>query len=289
MTAATRLGILMMVATMATFAVQDGLSRYLAETYNTPMVVAFRYWVFAAYVIALALRRPEGFRAAVQSRQLRLHVLRGALLVIEIAAMIWAYTLIGLIESHAIFAACPLFVVALSGPVLGEKLSRQRLIALAIGFAGVMIILRPGSGLFTWHSLLPLATALMFAVYSVLTRLTARVEQGFAPFFWPAIVGAVLMTGIGLPQWQPVALADWPMMLAYAGVAVLANWLLLRTYELAEASAVQPFAYLQFVFITVIGMMVFGETLSPVVIIGAGLVIAAGIYALWAEQRPENG
>ena len=160
MTAATRLGILMMVATMATFAVQDGLSRYLAETYNTPMVVAFRYWVFAAYVIALALRRPEGFRAAVQSRQLGLHVLRGALLVIEIAAMIWAYTLIGLIESHAIFAACPLFVVALSGPVLGEELSRQRLIALAIGFAGVMIILRPGSGLFTWHSLLPLATAL---------------------------------------------------------------------------------------------------------------------------------
>jgi drug/metabolite transporter (DMT)-like permease len=273
---------------MLSFSVQDGLSRYLAESYNTPMVVAFRYWVFAVYVMILAARRPEGFRAAIHSTRLPVHVLRALLLVIEIAIMIWAYTIIGLIETHAVFAFCPLMVVALSGPLLGEKLNRQRLIALAVGMAGVMIILRPGTGVFSWAAVLPLVSAFFFALYSVLTRLTARAEPNFPSFFWPAVIGAVVMTFIGVPKWQEVAVHDWPWMFAYAAVSVLSNWLLLKTYELAEASAVQPFAYMQFVFITVIGIFVFGESLSVVVVLGVALVIAAGIYALWSERTIRN-
>lgn len=82
---------------------------------------------------------------------------------------------------------------------------------------------------------------------------------------------------------------DWPWMFAYAAVSVLSNWLLLKTYELAEASAVQPFAYMQFVFITLIGIFAFGESLSVVVVLGVALVIAAGIYALWSERTARNG
>jgi drug/metabolite transporter (DMT)-like permease len=203
--------------------------------------------------------------------------------------MIWAYTIIGLIETHAVFAFCPLMVVALSGPLLGEKLNRQRLIALAVGMAGVMIILRPGSGVFSWAAALPLVSAFFFALYSVLTRLTARSEPNFPSFFWPAVIGAVVMTFIGVPKWQEVAAHDWPWMFAYAAVSVLSNWLLLKTYELAEASAVQPFAYMQFVFITLIGIFVFGESLSVVVVLGVALVIAAGVYALISERKPRNG
>jgi drug/metabolite transporter (DMT)-like permease len=180
-------------------------------------------------------------------------------------------------------------VVALSGPLLGEKLNRQRLIALAVGMAGVMIILRPGSGVFSWAAALPLVSAFFFALYSVLTRLTARSEPNFPSFFWPAVIGAVVMTFIGVPKWQEVAAHDWPWMFAYAAVSVLSNWLLLKTYELAEASAVQPFAYMQFVFITIIGIFVFGESLSVVVVLGVALVIAAGIYALISERKPRNG
>jgi drug/metabolite transporter (DMT)-like permease len=86
-----------------------------------------------------------------------------------------------------------------------------------------------------------------------------------------------------------VAAHDWPWMLAYAAVSVLSNWLLLKTYELAEASAVQPFAYMQFVFITLIGIFVFGESLSVVVVLGVALVIAAGVYALISERKPRDG
>ena len=276
----TRKGILLMIAAVASFAAQDGFSRHLADTYNTLMVVMVRYWVFAGFVVILALRRPEGFRAAISSTRIGAHIARSVLLVAEICIIIWGYTLIGLIESHAVFAICPLLVVALSGPVLGEQISLRRWIAVAAGLLGVLIILRPTSGVFSWASLLPLAAAIMFATYSVLTRLTTRGEATFPAFFWPGVIGAALMTVIGLPHWQTVSPIDWLMLGIYASISVLSHWLLLKCYEVAEASSVQPFAYLQIVFVSIIGMLVYHETLAVPVIIGTALIVAAGIYAL---------
>ena len=277
-------GIWLMIAAVFTFALQDGFSRHLAETYNTQMVVMIRYWVFAAFVLMLAVRRPGGI-AAIRSRRLHWHVLRAVLLVAEICVMVYAYTLIGLIQSLAIFTICPLFVVAMSGPILGEKLSLRRWIAVGFGCAGVLVILRPGAGVFTWAALLPLASAFMFALYSVLTRLTTRDEPFFAAFFWPPIIGAVLMTGVGLPHWQAILPLDWVYMMAYAAISVASNWLLQKTYEAAEASVVQPFAYLQIVFVTVIGIVVYNEVLRPEVAVGAVLVVLAGLFALTQARK----
>lgn len=282
-----RKGIFLMIAAVAAFAVQDGFSRHLAGHYNTLMVVMVRYWVFAAFVLLLALRRPEGLRAAIRSRRMPAHVLRALLLVAEICVIVYGYTLIGLIESHAVFAVCPLLVVALSGPVLGEKLTWQRWAAVAVGLVGVIIILRPGSGLFSWPALLPLVSALFFATYSVLTRLTARDEPFFPAFFWPPMIGAAAMTLVGLPFWERISGVDWFYMAAYAVVAILANWLLQKTYEVAEASSVQPFAYFHIVFAAMIGLTFFAETLALPVVFGTALIVAAGIYALWHTHRTE--
>lgn len=277
-------GIWLMIAAVFTFSAQDGFSRHLAETYNTQMVVMVRYWVFAAFVLMLAARRPEGL-TAIRSRRLHWHVLRAVLLVAEICVMVYAYTKIGLIQSLAIFTVCPLLVVAMSGPILGERMSLKRWLAVGIGCMGVLVILRPGAGVFSWAALLPLASALMFALYSVLTRLTTRDEPFFAAFFWPPIIGAVLMTFVGLPHWQSVAPVDWVYLMAYAAISVASNWLLQKTYEAAEASVVQPFAYLQIVFVTVIGIVVYGEVLRVEVAIGAGLVVLAGLYALTVARK----
>ncbi len=279
-----RKGILLMIAAIAAFAVQDALSRLLAGRYNTLMVVMIRYWVFAAFVMILALRRPEGLRAAIRTRRPGAQALRAVLLVIEICVMVYAYTLIGLINAHAVFAVCPLIVLALSGPILGERLSWQRWATVGVGLIGVLIILRPGQGVFSWPALLPLITALFFAAYSVLTRLTARDEAFFPSFFWPASLGALLMTALGLPQWQAIQPADGAIFAAYAGISILSNWLLQKTYQVAEASAVQPFAYLHFVFIALLGLTFFDEALALPVILGAALIIAAGIYSLWQAQ-----
>jgi drug/metabolite transporter (DMT)-like permease len=278
-------GIFLMIAAVACFAAQDGFARHLAETYNTLMVIMLRYWVFAGFVILLALRRPEGLRAAIRSTHLRIHTLRAVLLVAEICVIVYGYTLIGLIESHAVFAICPLLIAALSGPLLGERILWQRWIAIAAGLAGVIVILRPGMGVFTPASLLPLAAALMFALYSILTRLTTRGEATFPAFFWPGVIGMVLMTAIGLPNWQPIAPQDVPGLLCYCGLSVLSHWLLLKCYEATEAARVQPYAYLQIVFVTGIGLVVYGEYLAPLVALGAGIIIAAGLYALSLERR----
>lgn len=282
---ANRKGILLMIAAVASFAVQDGFSRHLAGTYNTLMVVMVRYWCFAGFVTVLALRRPEGFRAAIRSRRLPAHVVRSLLLVAEICVIIYGYTLIGLIESHAVFAVCPLLIVALSGPVLGERLSWQRWAAVGAGLIGVLIILQPGSGVFSWPALLPLISAFFFATYSVLTRLTTRDEPTFPAFFWPGVIGAVIMTAIGLPHWQAIGGIDLAFLMIYASISVFSHWLLLKCYQVAEASSVQPFAYLQIVFVSIIGITVYGETLALSVVVGTALIVAAGIYALWHSNQ----
>ncbi|MCU0901018.1 MAG: DMT family transporter [Cypionkella sp.] len=279
-----RLGIWLMVAAVASFAAQDGFSRYLASEYNTLMVVMVRYWLFAAFVIALALRRPEGVRRATSSRHMGVHVARSLLLVGEICVIVWGYTLIGLIESHAVFAICPLLIAAFSGLILGERILWQRWVAIGAGMVGVVVILRPGMGVFTPAALLPLASAVMFALYSILTRLTTRDEDTFPSFFWPGVIGAVFMTVVGLPSWQSVAPADAPLLAVYAAISIFSHWLLLKCYEQIEASRVQPYAYLQIVFVTLIGLTVYDEVLEPMVALGTLIIIAAGLYALSLER-----
>lgn len=279
-------GIWLMIAAVACFAAQDGFSRHLADTYGTLMIVMVRYWIFAGFVILLAMRRPEGFRAAIGTGRPVLHGVRGVLLVGEVCLIVWGYTLIGLIESHAVFAVCPLLIAALSGPLLGERVGWQRWAAIGAGMVGVLIILRPTSGVFSWAALLPFASALLFAIYSILTRKSARDEPVFAGWFWSAIIGAAFMTVIGLPNWQPVAVgADLFLLACYCGMAILSHWLLTLCYENAEANVVQPYAYLQIVFVTIIGIVIYDERLAPAVALGTAVVVAAGLYSLMTEKR----
>ncbi len=278
-------GIWLMVAAVASFAAQDGFSRHLAGEYNTLMIVMIRYWVFAGFVIFLALRRPEGPRAAIRSGRLPAHLIRSCLLVAEICLIIWGYTMIGLINSHAVFAVCPLLIVALSGPILGEKIIWQRWAAVAAGMLGVLIILRPGMGVFSWSALLPLAAAFLFAMYSVLTRLTTRDEPTFPAFFWPGVIGAMLMTAIGLPHLEAMLPRDMAFLAVYCALSIFSHWLLLKCYEQIEAARVQPYAYLQIVFVTLVGITIYGEVLELPVALGAGVIIAAGLYALSLERK----
>ncbi len=281
----TRLGILLMIATTFVFAVQDGLSRHLAGEYNVMMVVMIRYWFFAAFVVALASRKAGGIRQAAATTQLPLQILRGLLLAAEICVMVLAFILLGLIESHAVFTSYPLLIAALSGPILGERVGWRRWSAIGVGFVGVLIILDPGRTVFAVTALVPLASATMFALYGLLTRYAARRDSTATSFFWTGVAGAFAMTLTGIWFWEPMAPRDYGFMATLCVTGALGHWLLIRCYEVAEASAVQPFAYLQLVFASVIGLVVFSETLKSNVAFGAGLVVAAGIFTLWRERR----
>ncbi len=198
--------------------------------------------------------------------------------------MVAAFTLLGLVESHAVFACYPLLVAALSGPVLGEKVGWRRWIAIGIGFVGVIIILEPGWGVFAPAAVVPLVAALLFALYGLPTRYVARRDTSATSFFWTGVVGAVCMTAVGIWYWEPMAGPDWLWMGTLCLTSAFSHYLLIRAYEVAEASSVQPFAYLQLPFATVIGLAVFGETIRTNVAIGAGLIVAAGLFTLWRER-----
>lgn len=280
----TTLGIWLMIATSIVFAAQDGLSRHLAGEYNVLMVVMIRYWFFAAFVIAIARRQSGSIRTAARTRQPLVQAFRGLLLAGEICVMVWAFTLLGLVESHAVFACYPLLVAALSGPVLGEQVGWRRWMAIGVGFVGVMIILQPGVTVFQIEALVPLLSATMFALYALLTRYVARQDAAATSFFWTGTVGAVAMTLVGVTHWEPMTGPDWGLMALLCVSGAAGHWLLIKCYEVAEASAVQPFAYLQLVFATLIGVTVFNEVLEPHVVLGAAVVVGAGLFTLWRER-----
>ena len=280
----TRLGIALMIATTFVFAAQDGISRHLAAEYNVLMVVMIRYWFFAAFVMAVAGRKAGGLRNAARTTQPGMQITRALLLITEICVMVVGFTLLGLIESHAVFTCYPLLVAALSGPVLGEKVGWRRWAAIGVGFIGVLIILRPGFGVFRIEALVPLLAALLFALYGLLTRYAARKDTAATSFFWTGTVGAIGMTAVGLWFWEPMSAGNWAWMALLCVTGATGHWLLIKCYEVAEASAVQPFAYLQLPFASIIGLFVFQEQVAAHVLLGVALVVAAGLFTLWRER-----
>ncbi len=274
-----------MVAATIVFALQDGISRHLAEAYNTYMVVMIRYWFFAAFVIALAARAKGGLRAMAFTPQLGLQVFRGVLLALEICVMVFGFTKLGLIEAQAVFICYPLLVAALSGPVLGEQVGWRRWSAIGVGCIGVLIILQPGIGVFNPWAVVPVIGALMFALYGLLTRYAARRDSAATSFFWTGIAGAMIMSCIGVWFWEPMSARDWTWMAVLCVTGASGLWLLIKCYELAEASAVQPFAYFHLMWVSILGISVFGETLRPAVIAGATLIVIAGLFTLWRERQ----
>ena len=281
----TRLGIILMVVTTFIFAVQDGISRHLAGEYNVLMVVMIRYWFFAAFVMSVAARKAGGLRAAARTRQPLVQGFRAVLLVAEICVMIYGFTLLGLVESHAVFTCYPLLIAALSGPILGEYVGWRRWAAIGVGFIGVIIILEPGFGVFQPAAVVPLIAALMFALYGLLTRYVARQDSAATSFFWTGTVGSVAMTSVGIWFWEPMTGPDWVWMGALCITGALGHFTLIKCYEVAEASSVQPFAYLQLVFGSAIGITVFSETIRLNVALGAALIVAAGLFTLWRQRQ----
>ena len=280
-----RLGILLMIATSLVFAAQDGISRHLASEYNVFMVVMIRYWFFASFVLAWSQFANGGIAKVASTNQLFLQIFRGLLLVGEICVMVTAFVYLGLVESLAVFAIYPLIVAALSGPILGEYVGWRRWLAIAAGFVGVMIILQPGLRVFSPYALIPLCSAILFATYNLLTRYASAKDSAATSFFWTGIAGSVAMTLVGIFFWEPMSQTDWAWMGLLCLFGATGHYLLIKCYEVAEAGVVQPFAYLQLVFGSMIGIFVFGELLELPTAIGATIIILAGLFTLWRAKQ----
>lgn len=269
---------------MLTFAGQDALTRHLVQDYPVAQLVMLRYGLLALFALWWVQRRC-GIGSALRSQRPWLQVARSLLSVTQIGIATWGFRHLGLADMHALVATFPLLVLALSGPILGESVGWRSWLAVAVGFGGTLVILRPGTGVFDSAALIGLGAAFLFALYNLLTRLASRSDRFETSMLYMGLIGCATSTAVGLPQWQAPSSEAWPLLIALAVASVLAQLLLLKALEYAPAPVLQPFNYSLLVFATLSGFVFFGELPDDWTLIGAAIVVASGLYAIGAGNK----
>ena len=277
-------GIILIVLANLVFAAQDGITKYLAEQYHVFSIIMIRYWAFVAFVIILSMMAKGGIRQVAKTKMPKMQLARGVLLGLQVCMAAYLFANLGLIDTHVIFASYPLMVTLFSIPLLGEKVGIWRLSAVLVGFLGVIVILQPGVNVIDPIALLPLGAAATFAVYNIMTRYVARADSGETSFFWTGIGGFITLTLIGPFFWDPLQGNDiyWMAILCVTGT--LSHYLMIKALEVAEASVLQPFSFLQLVFASFIGVLVYSETLTIHTVMGAAIIVASGLFIIWRER-----
>lgn len=278
-------GYMFVLMAVVVFAAQDGFTKHLGTHYSPIYVTMIRFWAFALFVTAMAASSKGGLKAAVKTRHPYLHVLRGVFLVGEICVAVFAFAHAGLAMSQAILQASPLLVTILSVPMLGEKVGWRRATAVVVGLVGVLIILNPTGLHFDLTLLLPLVAALMFAIYSVATRAVSRDDSAMTSVFYAGVVGALAITLIGPFYAEPFAPRDWIAMGILCVCGTFSHYCLIRAYGLLEAVQVQPITYLQLVLSVGVAVIFFGESITINMVIGAIIVVCAGLYTVFREYN----
>ncbi|MCY1664093.1 DMT family transporter [Rhizobium sp. SL86] len=284
MTGKTR-GLAFALSAVTIFAGQDVISKHLGIHYPPIFIVMLRYWAFAAFVLLLAARSQGGLAGAARTSRPVLQIARGVILVVQIVIAVHSFALVGLSQTQSIFAATPLFVAALSVPLLGERVGWRRWTAIAIGLFGVLMIINPSTDRLDLALLLPIAGSVIFALYAITTRLASRSDSAMTSFFYTGVAGAAAITFVGPFFWTPLAPMDWIWMAALCCTGISGHYLLIRAYDLVDAVTVQQITYVQIVLVCILGVLVYGEVVTLNMITGAFLVISAGLFTIWRESR----
>ena len=285
--AATLRGIGLVLLAMLLFASMDGVNKHLVVSYSIIQILWVRYLLFFAFALLVA-RRQGGIRATLASGQPGLQIARSLLLIAEQAAFVIAFVYLPLADVHAIAAVSPLIVTALSAPLLRERVGMHRLIAVGAGFAGVLVIMRPGMGVMSNAAAIPLIAAVLFAVYQMMTRLVSRTDSSETTVLYSSMVGVVVVSLLGPFSWQAPTQADWGLLILVAVLGSTAHFSLIKALQLAAASALQPFNYSLFLWAVVVGFVGFGDFPDAWTLAGATLIIASNLYVVQRTRTSER-
>jgi drug/metabolite transporter (DMT)-like permease len=277
------LGIALLCAGVAFFGMGEACVKTLAKDYEILQVVWARY-VFHALVFLLIFSR-TGIVSQMKTTRPFLHLARSVALMLGTITFFTALIYLSLPEAVAINFASPLLVTSLSIPFLGEKVGVRRWCAIFVGFAGVLVIIRPGLGVMHWAAILPLGTAVCYAAYQIMTRIAGRTEDTRTSLFWTSAVGVIVMSCIVPFVWKTPDAFAWALMVATGALFGFGHYLLIRAFEVADVSTLSPFLYTQIVWVTIISIIVFGQYPDGVSMIGAAIVIASGLYIWHRESR----
>jgi drug/metabolite transporter (DMT)-like permease len=275
-------GIAFMLLGMFMFAVNDVLGKWLVATYAVGQVLLIRSTA-ALVVLAPAMAR-QGAASLISAPNRGLQTLRVALSTLEVAFFYWAVTYLPLAETVTFYLAGPIYVALMAGPLLGERITARRWVAIGVGFVGVVIALNPGGAAFGWPALIALVGSLAFAAMMIVTR-QLKGTPDTTLVAWQT--GAALIAGLVLAPfaWVEPSWRDVLLMSLLGIVAMFAHMATNRALKLAPASTVAPYQYTMIVWVVILAYLAFGEVPALSTVIGASIIIAAGAFIFWDEQR----
>lgn len=276
------LGALLTMTAMLCFAVMDAISKFLVAEYAVGQMMWIRY--ILVFLFAWFIVRRQGLRGALRTQRPGLQIVRSLVAIVEGAMFVLAFRYLPLADTHAVAATSPLIVIALGVLFLGERAGLARWLAVAAGFVGVMLIIRPGLRGLDWPIVLPLVGAMLWAIYQVLTRLASRHDSANTSLIWSVLVALIATTFVGPIDWQWPTAQAWVLMVIIAFIGVIAHYALIKALDHAEAGAVQPYSYTLLVWAALLGVLMFGDVPDGWTILGAAIVVASGLYT-WHHDR----
>ena len=277
MTTSSKKGIITLIIATFFLALMDGMSRYMAELYDVLNINLFRFWIIGSFVILVSLRGRGVLKSILNTKQPIAQISRGLLFISSLLMAIYSYTQVGLIVTHALMAVFPLLTVLLSGLFLEEKITRIKIVAVGVGFVGVIIIINPINLEFSLVSVLPLISAVTFAIYAVLTRKVASTDNTETSFFWVSLVSAMAITIPSPLFYKPIMFSDLYFLILLCIFSLVGHFLLTNAYRHAEASVLQPFSYFHLFFASIVGIIFFQDPLTISTVAGSGLIVFGGI------------
>ena len=274
--------VLLFTFSMLVLVCMDAVAKWTSERLDPLFITWARY--VSQLVILLALFGP-GFFRRLRTNHLRLQLLRSALMLGATLFFFSGIALMPLSAAIALIFISPLFVVALAGPILGEKVGPRRWAAVIVGLAGMLLIVRPGTESFSWASLLILGAVLCYGGQQLATRYLSVGDPASTTLIFTAIVGGLVMSIAAPFVWQT---PNWQEAVALVSLGVLAtigHFMLILALSLAPASLLAPLDYTSLIWGTILGMLVFNETLDPLTMTGAAIIAASGLFVYLRERQ----
>lgn len=276
-------GILLILLAVVLFSSHDALAKYLVGLYPVVLLAWFRYLAHTLLLAAALLPR-QGLQV-LRSRRPGLQLVRALCLLGISLLFVSGLRYVPLAEATAVIFLAPLLVTALSVLFLGEQVNRAQWLAVIAGFIGVLIIVRPGGALFTPAILWPMAAALCFACYQLLTRKVNQYDSPATSNFLAGVINTTLVTVL-LPFFWVTPL--WPhvlMLLALGVIGMLAHQLLTHAFRYAAPAMLAPFSYGQIVFAGLFSWLLFGHFPDPTAMLGMALIVAGGLSIALTQRH----
>ncbi|MBV8876108.1 MAG: DMT family transporter [Gammaproteobacteria bacterium] len=273
-----------MIAAVALFSLMDGILKLLAARYPTMQVAALRGATSLPFTLLPVLL--QGRLQDLRPRRWPMHLLRALLYVVVLVGFIYAVRELSLANAYSVFLSAPLLVAALSVPLLGERIDWRNWIAVLVGLAGVLTMLRPTtSGLSALGALAALMGATAYALSAIAVRVLTRSDTTVSVVFWTVGLMTVFASAIAAPGWVPIEHDDWKWLAGLGVLAALGQFLLTEAFRSAPPSVVTPFEYTALLWGVAIDRAVWHVLPSARVCFGGGIVIASGLYLIWHQRR----